>query len=256
MRSLKLLAVSLVVLAASASNAAVHSLDEVAAQLGEREQYFQPIDKEAPAFTFQDAEGQAARLEDLRGKGVVLHFIYTNCPDVCPLHAERIAKIQEMVNQTPMRELVQFVTITTDPAHDTPEVMREYGSAHGLDPVNWMFLTSGPDRPEDTTRKLAERFGHTFTQTEEGYQIHGVVTHVINREGRWQANFHCRLECAPGAGQVGSSRIDRGAGFSEEDPWQDSTDPTASRSSARLPRSFSLARPCMVWRSGTTSAAI
>ena len=53
-----------------------------------------------------------------------------------------------------------------------------------------MFLTSGPDRPEDTTRKLAERFGHKFTKTEDGYQMHGVVTHVIDREGRWQANFH------------------------------------------------------------------
>jgi protein SCO1 len=190
MRRSHSIAISAALAVAGASNAAAHSLDELAAQLGEREQYFQPIDKEAPAFTLQDAEGQPVRLEDFRGKVVVLHFIYTNCPDVCPLHAERIAKIQEMVNQTPMRELVQFVTITTDPEHDTPEVMRDYGSAHGLDPVNWMFLTSGPDRPEDTTRKLAERFGHTFTQTDEGYQIHGVVTHVIDREGRWQANFH------------------------------------------------------------------
>jgi len=95
-----------------------------------------------------------------------------------------------MVNQTPMRELVQFVTITTDPKHDTPEVMRDYGPAHRLDPANWTFLTSGPERPEDTTRKLAERFGHTFSETEDGYQVHGVVTHVIDREGRWQANFH------------------------------------------------------------------
>jgi len=109
---------------------------------------------------------------------------------VCPLHTERVGEIQEMVNRTPMRELVQFVTITTDPEHDTPEVMRDYGSAHGLDPANWMFLTSGPDRPEGTTRKLAERFGHTFSKTEDGYQVHGVVTHVIDREGRWQANFH------------------------------------------------------------------
>jgi protein SCO1/2 len=190
MRSLKPIALSLAVLAASASNAAAHSLDEVAAQLGDREQYFQPIDRDAPPFALKDAEGRAVGLEDLRGKVAVLHFVYTSCPDVCPLHAERIAEIQEMVNQTPMRELVQFVTITTDPGHDTPEVMREYGPAHGLDPVNWMFLTSDPDQPEDTTRNLAERFGHTFTRTEGGYQTHGVVTHVIDREGRWQANFH------------------------------------------------------------------
>ena len=190
MQSLKPMAASLVLLAVSTSTLAAHSLDELEAQLGDREQYFQPIGKEAPDFTLEDAEGRAVGLQDLRGKVVVLHFVYTSCPDVCPLHAERIAEIQEMVNRTPMRELVQFVTVTTDPEHDTSEVMREYGPTHGLEPSNWVFLTSGPDRPGDATRKLAELFGHKFTETEDGYQIHGVVTHVIDREGLWQANFH------------------------------------------------------------------
>jgi protein SCO1/2 len=190
MRNVKALAVPLALLAASASTAAAHSLEDVQQDLREREQYFQPIDKEAPDLALQNAEGRTVRLADFRGKVVVLHFVYTSCPDVCPLHAARVAEVQEMVNRTPMRELVQFVTITTDPEHDTPEVMREYGPAHGLDPVNWMFLTGGPEQPEDTTRQLAERFGHKFTQTEDGHQIHGVVTHVIDREGRWQANVH------------------------------------------------------------------
>jgi protein SCO1/2 len=190
MRSLKPIALSLAVLAASVPNAAAHSLDELEAQLGDREQHFQPIDQEAPDFTLQVPDGRPIGLDDLRDKVVVLHFIYTSCPDVCPLHAERVAKIQEMVNQTPMRDLVQFVSITTDPANDTPDVLREYGPAHGLDPVNWVFLTTGPDQPEDTTRNLAERFGHTFTKTDDGYQAHGIVTHVIDREGRWRANFH------------------------------------------------------------------
>jgi len=190
MQSLKPMAASLALLAVSASTVAAHSLDDLEAQLGDRENYFQPIGKEAPDFALEDAEARAVVLEDFHSKVVVLHFVYASCPDVCPLHAERIAEIQAMVNRTPMRELVQFVTITTDPANDTPDVLREYGPAHGLDPVNWMFLTSGPDRSEDTTRNLAERFGHKFTQTEDGYQIHGVVTHIIDREGRWQANFH------------------------------------------------------------------
>ena len=61
---------------------------------------------------------------------------------------------------------------------------------HALDAVNWMFLTTAAGQPEDTTRKLAEAFGHTFTKTEGNYQVHGVVTHVIDRQGRWRANFH------------------------------------------------------------------
>lgn len=170
--------------------ASAHSLTEVEAMLGDKEQFFQPIDKEAPAFTLRNTDSNTVRLADFRGKIVILHFIYTSCPDVCPLHAERIAEIQTMINQTPMKEQVEFVSVTTDPAKDTPEVLRDYGPAHGLDPVNWMFLTVPAGEPEDTTRRLAEAFGHKFTKTQEDYQIHGIVTHVIDREGRWRANFH------------------------------------------------------------------
>jgi protein SCO1/2 len=167
-----------------------HSLKALEDQLGNREQYFQPIDKPAPAFTLRDAKGQTVALAGLKGKVVVLHFIYTSCPDVCPLHAEKIAEVQALVNRTPMKDQVRFVTITTDPTRDTLDVLQAYGPLHGLDPVNWIFLTSLSGEPEDATRNLAERFGHIFTKTDDGYQMHGVVTHVIDREGRWRANFH------------------------------------------------------------------
>src|SRR3546814_2754137 len=89
-----------------------------------------------------------------------------------------------MVNLTPMKAQVRFVSITTDPKNDTAEVLRDYGPARGLDPVNWTFLTTMPDQPEDATRRLAEDYGHKFKKTEEGYQVHGIVTHVIDREER------------------------------------------------------------------------
>jgi protein SCO1/2 len=191
-RRLKYIAgvVGLALAAAMAVPVAAHSLKELEGQLGEREKYFQPFDKDAPGFELENADGRVVRLADFQNRVVVLHFVYTNCPDVCPLHAERIAEIQEMVNQTPMKDRVQFISVTTDPKNDTAEVMRDYGPLHGLDPANWMFLSSGTEKPEDTTRKLAEQYRHKFTKTDEGYQIHGVVTHVIDREGRWRANFH------------------------------------------------------------------
>ncbi len=180
------------VIAATASMPAAfaHSLEDLESMLGDKEKFFQPVDEEAPGFTLRNADGETVRLADLRGKVVVLHFIYASCPDVCPLHAERIAEIQEMVNRTPMKEQVRFISITTDPENDTPEALRAYGPKHGLDPVNWTFLTIRPDQPEDATRRLAEAYGHKFTKTEDGYQVHGVVTHVIDKEGRWRANFH------------------------------------------------------------------
>ncbi len=169
--------------------ASAHSLKSLENNLHDKEKYFQPFNKEAPDFELQDAEGLTVGLRDYRGKVAVLHFIYTNCPDVCPLHAELIAEIQQMVNRTPMRDGVQFVTITSDPKRDTPEIMRAYGTAHGLDQANWTFLTSGPERLT-ATRQLVEKFGHKFTEVDGGYQVHSLVTHVIDRDGRWRANFH------------------------------------------------------------------
>jgi protein SCO1/2 len=174
----------------TSSTAFAHSVEDLGSMLGGREKCFQAMDREAPGFTLQTAEGRAFSLADLRGNVVVLHFVYANCPDVCPLHADRIAEVQEMVNRTPMKEQVRFVTITTDPVNDTDAVMEDYGPAHGLNPVNWTFLTTAPDQPEDVTRRLAEAYGHKFSKTGDGYQVHGVVTHVVDKQGRWRGNFH------------------------------------------------------------------
>ncbi|MFE0753408.1 SCO family protein [Inquilinus sp. NPDC058860] len=170
--------------------ALAHSLHNVEQRIREQEKYFEPKPgRPAPEFTLQDADGRPVSLADFKGKVVVLHFIYASCTDECPLHADLIARIQEKVDETPMRDRVQFVTITTDPVRDTPEVMKDYGRAHNLDPVNWVFLTSGPARPEET-RSLVKRFGHQFREIEGGVEIHGVVTHVIDRGGNFRANFH------------------------------------------------------------------
>ncbi len=176
-------------LAGGVAPARAHPPAELDQRLDARENYFQAIDRAAPKFDLQDADGHGASLDGLSGKVIVLNFIYTHCPDVCPLHAEKIAAVQSLVNRTAMRNRVRFVTITTDPVRDTPDVLRAYGSLHGLDPANWVFLTSGQDRPH-ATRRLAEAFGHRFVETSDGLQMHGVVTHVIDRSGRLSANFH------------------------------------------------------------------
>jgi len=167
-----------------------HSLEEVDQGLRKKERYFQSVDTQAPDFKLQDANGRRLGLTDLRGKVVVLNFIYASCADVCPLHSERIAEIQAMINQTPMRDLVQFVTITTDPKRDAGQILQDYGKAHGLDPTNWAFLTSAPGEPDDGTRKIAEAYGLKFTAGDDGMQMHGIVTHVIDQDGRLRARFH------------------------------------------------------------------
>lgn len=162
-------------------------LDEV---MGSKEKYFQAFDDPATDFELADAAGRQVQLSDYSDKVVVMHFIYAGCIDVCPLHADRVAEIQAMVNESPMKDMVQFITITTDPGRDTAEVLQGYGAAHGLDDSNWIFLTTQAGQTEDTTRTLAKAYGLEFTETDDGAQVHGVVTMVIDRGGRLAAKFH------------------------------------------------------------------
>lgn len=179
-----------VALVSAAADLAAHSLEEVEDQLSEREDYVQMVDRPAPAFTLQDADGRQVSLADYRGKVVVLWFIYASCPDVCPLHSQMMAGIQDQINRTPMRDLVEFVAITTEPENDTADVLKAYGPAQGLDSANWVFLTKGPDQPDDITRQLASEYGIEFVPTDDGTQMHGTVTHLIDRQGEMRARYH------------------------------------------------------------------
>ena len=189
MRTLIFLAAAALALASPAL--ANHPGDNLDEAMASREVYFQAIDvPSAPSFELVDADGNVVRLADFSDKIVVLNFIFASCADVCPLHSDLIADIQKMVNATPMKDMVQFLTITTDPAKDTPVVLQAYGPSHGLDPYNWMFLTTLPDQPEDATRKLSETYNVRFEPLDDGQQMHGVVTHIIDRGGRFAAKFH------------------------------------------------------------------
>lgn len=164
-----------------------HVLDEL---LGSEEQYFQPINEPARPFELVDTDGNPVQLSDFGDRVVVLDFVFASCTDLCPLQSEVLADVQDRVNASLMKDMVQFITVTTDPAADTSEVMRNYGEAHGLDPVNWAFLTVPPGAQGDMTRQLSTAYKNTFTPMEDGQQMHGAVFHVIDQGGRLAAKFH------------------------------------------------------------------
>ncbi|MEQ8441300.1 MAG: SCO family protein [Alphaproteobacteria bacterium] len=186
-RSITLAIAALVFAAPGSAHHPGADLDMV---MGEKEQFFQAIDSPAPPFDLADADGNIVRLSDFADKVVILNFIFANCTDVCPLHSELIAEVQSMINASPMEAMVQFITVTTDPESDTPEILRRYGEAHGLDPRNWIFLTRPPGDPEDATRSLSQAYNVIFEPLDDGQQMHGVATHVIDRGGRFAAKFH------------------------------------------------------------------
>ena len=173
-------------IALSLSAAQTHSLKDLEESLIQRERYVEFVERSAPPFTLMDPKGRALSLSDFKGKVVVLNFVYAHCPDVCPLHSALIGSLQAYINRTPMRDMVQFISITTDPERDSPQLMDEYGEAQGLDPAKWIFLTGAVQ----ATRGLAWDYGLKFSPGEEGYLMHGVVTHVIDKSGTLRARYH------------------------------------------------------------------
>ena len=170
--------------------AAHHPGKDLDTVMGSKKKFFQALDKPAPNFSLRDGTGGMVALEDFADKILVLHFVYAGCTDICPLHAEKLADIQTMINQTPMKDMVEFITITTDPSNDTPDILAAHGPANGFDPTNWRFLTIRPGAEESSTRTLAGAFGPGFIKNDDGYQAHDIVSHIIDRAGRWAANFH------------------------------------------------------------------
>lgn len=189
-------AASIALSAGTLTPASAHSLHDLESDLSEREKYVQIVSGPAEEFTLQDSEGNPVSLSDFRGKVVVLYFIYAFCPDVCPINSNIVAEVQAKINASTIRELVQFVAVTTDPETDTPDVLDDYGPSHGLDPDNFVFLTSGPEQPS-ATRELAARYGVVFTPTLPGVFAHGVVTNVIDKAGNLRARYH-GLDFDPG----------------------------------------------------------
>lgn len=91
-----------------------------------------------PDFTLMERNEHLVRRHDLRGLVWVVNFFYTSCADTCPLQSARMARIH---NDFAHAQEVRFVSISVDPEHDTPAVLRDYAQRFGADQQRWLFLT-------------------------------------------------------------------------------------------------------------------
>lgn len=91
-----------------------------------------------PDFALTDARSRAVGREDLAGKVWVADLIFTRCTDSCPLQTAEMARLQaEFAGEGDLR----LVSITTDPAYDTPAVLAQYAARYKADLDRWFFLT-------------------------------------------------------------------------------------------------------------------
>ena len=109
---------------------------------------FQPIQvlprlQLSPAFTLTDQDNNRLTSENLRGKFVLYTISYTNCPTPCYNINETMQEVQSRLAEVQLDGIeVAFVTISIDPEHDTPDVLKTYAQSIGADTNVWHFATT------------------------------------------------------------------------------------------------------------------
>lgn len=138
-----------------------------------------PEAEPAPPFELVDQDGAPRSLASLRGKVVLLDFIYTQCPGPCPILTGTHVRVQKVLPEA-ARERVWFVSVTLDPERDTPEALRSYAKARGAQLDNWSFLAGSKQEIEE----VLARYGVGKMPGEGGEIQHVVVSFLIDAEGR------------------------------------------------------------------------
>jgi len=138
----------------------------------------QTIEGKAPELALVDQAGRPLTLRDLRGKVVLLTFIYSSCSDVCPLITVAMVALQRRLVAAE-REQVFFLSVTTEPEVDTPEVLQAYARHHGADLTSWAFLAGSLQAVQEVWRS----FGLSVKRRAEGVVDHPGWTLLLDREG-------------------------------------------------------------------------
>lgn len=135
----------------------------------------------APEVRLTDASGQPFDLAGLRGKAVLVSFVYTTCTGTCPATTATMVRVQRALRQAGLWGTeVAFVSITLDPARDTPEALAHYARTFGADRSAWYFLTG----PADEVAGVIDRWGMWAKVGPSGVLDHPSRIFLVDPNGR------------------------------------------------------------------------
>ncbi|MFI4874162.1 MAG: SCO family protein [Blastopirellula sp. JB062] len=156
---------------AASRNDAMHDVDQPTKNVTV------PEDAYVGSFELIDSSGEPFNSDELKGEVWVGSFFFTACPSICRLLNQQVAALAEEFEE----DGVRFVSITCDPANDTPEVLTKYAKMFEADPQQWTFLTGDVATIQEISEK---QFRVGFAK-----QTHSERMLIVDRNGKLRGSF-------------------------------------------------------------------
>jgi cytochrome oxidase Cu insertion factor (SCO1/SenC/PrrC family) len=104
-----------------------------------------------------DQDGNTVRFysDELKDRLVLLNVVFTHCTDACPLITRKLKAVREAMGEA-VASQVYFITLTSDPTNDTPQVLKAFATQHGVDGPNWRFLTGTQEQMDLVLGRLGQ----------------------------------------------------------------------------------------------------
>lgn len=136
------------------------------------------IGKEVSDYSFINRAGKRVSLNSFKGKPLIVSFIYTSCPQFCPMISQTIKRGVEVGHKTFGDDAFNVISIGFDTRIDNPNAMRLYADSQGLDEKNWFFLSTSAE----VIRGMTEELGFKYARSPSGFD-HLAQTTLIDANG-------------------------------------------------------------------------
>ncbi|MFA9190856.1 SCO family protein [Flavobacterium sp. FZUC8N2.13] len=140
----------------------------------------------APKFELTNQDNKIINNDSYKGKVYVLEFFFTTCPSICPKMNQSMLVLEKKFFGNPN---FGIVTITIDPKHDTPEVLKAHAKLLGVKSSNWNFLTGDRQAIFDLANKGFNLYAGENSKVSGGFEHSGMFA-LIDKNG----NIRCRKD--------------------------------------------------------------
>ncbi len=127
---------------------------------------------------WQNQNGTSLKLNDLRGKTLVVVMIYTSCKTACPILVADMKRIEKSILEKNL-DKISLVLVSIDPEVDTPQRLKEFANTGGMDKAHWVFLRSN----EEATQEFANVLSMKYKKISPVDFSHSNIISIFNPDG-------------------------------------------------------------------------